>query len=167
MISLLEYAENIPRKEEFIEYLRCFTGYNKHSKRSDKECDDIYVDFENEYNEKRTYDDFTDIYLWEFVRQRQNGQISDEEFNKNERLLNYAVRKRVDQTLRTFTEWKTFFNREKDSVEKWETNNSAAFFENEIRPIAEAFSKNGTVALSKQVLADLIEAAYNEGKRSL
>lgn len=96
MISLLEHAESVPRKEEFIEYLRCFTGYDEHAeKRSEEECKEIYTDFENKYNEKMSYNEFADIYFWEFVRQRQNG----------------------------------------------------------------------TVALSKQVLADLIENAYMEGKR--
>lgn len=168
MVSLLEYAEGVPRKEEFIEYLRCFTGYDEHAKkRSEEECKEIYTDFENKYNEKMSYNEFADIYFWEFVRQRQNGQITDEECTKNEALLRYAIRKRVEashQTPMTFTEWKNLFNHEKESAEGWETNNSAAFFENEIWPIAEAFSKNGTVALSKQVLADLIENAYMEGK---
>lgn len=169
LISLLQYAESLPRKEEFIEYLRCFTGYDEHAeKRSDEECKEIYTDFENKYNEKMEYDEFVDIYFWEFVRQLQLSQISDEDCNKNEKLLRYSIRKRVEashQTPMTFTEWKNFFNHEKESVEGWETNNSAAFFENEIWPIAEAFSKNGTIALSKQVLADLIENAYMEGKR--
>jgi len=169
MISLLQYAESIPRKEEFIEYLRCFTGYDEHAvKRSSEECNEIYTDFENKYSEKMEYDEFVDIYFWEFVRQEQTNQISEEECSKNEKLLRYAIRKRVEtshQTPMTFTEWKNFFNHEKESVEGWESNNSAAFFENEIWPIAETFSKNGTIALSKQVLADLIENAYMEGKR--
>lgn len=164
MISLLQYAESVPRKEEFLEYLRCFTAYDKYAaKRTEKECDELYTAFENKYNEKMEYDEFADIYFWDFVRQRQSGQISAEECNKNEALLRYSIKKRVEtshQTSMTFTEWKNFFNREKDSVPKWETNKSAPFFENEIWPIAEAFSKNGTVALSKQVLADLIEMTY-------
>lgn len=169
MISLLQYAEDVPRREDFIEYLRCFTGYDEHAeKRSDEECKEIYTDFENKYSEKMEYDEFVDIYFWEFVRQLQLSQISDEDCNKNEKLLRYSIRKRVEashQTPKTFTEWKNFFNHEKESVEGWETNNSAAFFENEIWPIAEAFSKNCTIALSKQVLADFIETAYMEGKR--
>lgn len=169
LISLLQYAEGMSRKEEFIEYLRCFTGYDEHAeKRSDEECKEIYTDFENKYSEKMEYDEFVDIYFWEFVRQLQLRQISDEDCNKNEKLLRYSIRKRVEashQTPMTFTEWKNFFNHEKESVEGWEANNSAAFFENEIWPVAAAFSKNGTIALSKQVLADLIETAYMEGKR--
>lgn len=164
MISLLQYAESIPRKEDFIEYLRCFTGYDEHvEKRTENECKEIYTDFENKYNEKMEYSEFVETYYWDFVRQRQNGQISNEECNKNEALLRYSIKKRVEtshQTPMTFIEWKSFFNREKDSVPKWETNKSAPFFENEIWPIVEALSKNGTVALSKQVLADLIEMTY-------
>lgn len=169
MISLLQYAEGVPRKEEFIEYLRCFTGYDENSvKRTNEECKEIYTDFEIKYSEKMEYDEFVDIYFWEFVRQRQNGQITDEECNKNETLLRYSIRKRVEtsyQTPMTFTEWKNFFECEKESVEGWETNKSAAFFENEIWPIVVAFSKNDITTISKQVLADLIEMAYEEGKR--
>lgn len=164
MISLLQYAESVPRKEDFIEYLRCFTAYNGHAvKRTSKECDEIYEAFEKKYNEKMEYDEFAAVYFWEFVRWRQLSQISNEECNKNEKLLRYAIRKRVEtlqQTSMTFTEWKDFFNREKESVEGWETNKSAAFFENEIWPIAETFSKNDTVVIPKQVLADLIEMTY-------
>lgn len=169
MISLLQYAESVPRKEEFIEYLRCFTGYDEHAKkRTEEECKEIYTDFEIKYSEKMEYDEFVDIYYWEFVRQRQNSQITDEECNKNEHLLRYAIRKRVEdshQTPMTFTEWKNFFEYEKGAVEGWETNNSAAFFENEIWPIVVDFSKNNITTISKQVLADLIEMAYEEGKR--
>lgn len=169
MISLLQYAESVPRKEEFIEYLRCFTGYDEHAeKRTENECKEIYTDFENKYSEKMEYGEFVEIYYWEFVRQRQNGQITDEECDKNEALLRYSIRKRVEdlnQAPMTFTEWKNFFEYEKESVEGWETNKSAAFFENEIWPIVEAFSKNDITTVSKQVLADLIEMAYEEGKR--
>ena len=171
MISLLQYAEGVPRKEEFIEYLRCFTGYDEHAeKRTNAECQDIYTDFENKYKEKMEYDAFADVYFWEFVRQRQLSQISDEECNRNERLLKHAIRKRVEklnQTPMTFTEWKNFFNHEKESVSKWETNNSATFFEKEIWPIAEVSSKNDIVSLSKQTLADLIEMTYMYGKRNI
>ena len=170
MISLKEYAENLvdkEKKEDFKEYLRCFTGYDVDSaKRTTTECKEIYTDFETKYREKMEYDEFVDIYFWEFVRQRQLSQISDKECDKNEALLRHAIRKRVEalhQTPMTFTEWKNFYNHEKDAIAKWETNKSAAFFETEIWPIVA--SVDGVASIPKQTLADLIEMAYEEGKR--
>ena len=46
MISLLQYAKTVDRSVDFLEYLNLFTGYDIRSSRSDKECQEIYADFE-------------------------------------------------------------------------------------------------------------------------
>ena len=53
MISLIQYAkETADRPVDFLEYLNLFTGYDLNSpKRTDKECQEIYADFEKKFSE--------------------------------------------------------------------------------------------------------------------
>jgi hypothetical protein len=164
MISIDEYAKGVEQKEDFEEYLRCFTGYDtKSAKRSLKECESIYKDFQEKYKEKMTYDDFADTYFWEFTRLCQLSKITSQECTLNERLLRVAVRKRVnDSDLKTFSEWKAFYNKEKENCEEWEANDSAEFFEKEIWP---QFSANGDkFEMTKLALANIVEKAYQQGR---
>lgn len=162
MISIDEYAKSVDQREDFEEYLRCFTGYStKSAKRSLEECESIYKDFQEKYKEKMTYDDFADTYFWEFTRL---------ECELNERLLRVAVRKRVnDSDLRTFKEWKAFYNTEKEKCEDWEINDSAELFEKEIwsKIIANwPLTSDDKIEMTKSALANIIEIAYQRGKRS-
>ena len=164
MISIEEYAKSVDQKEDFEEYLRCFTGYDtKSAKRSLEECENIYKDFQEKYKEKMTYDDFADAYFWEFTRLCQLSKITNQECNLNERLLRVAVRKRVnDSDLKTFSEWKAFYNSEKENCEEWESNDSVDLFEKEIWP---QFSANGgKFEMTKLELANIVEKAYQQGR---
>lgn len=163
MISIDEFAKRVDRKEDFEEYLRCFTGYDtKSAKRSLEECESIYKDFQEKYKEKMTYDDFADVYFWEFTRLCQLSKITSQECTLNERLLRVAVRKRVrDSDLKTFSEWKAFYSTEKENCEEWEANDSAEFFEKEIWP---QFSANGDkFEMTKLELANIVEKAFHQG----
>jgi hypothetical protein len=164
MISIEEYAKGVEQKEDFEEYLRCFTGYDtKSAKRSLEECEGIYKEFQEKYKEKMTYDDFADVYFWEFTRLCQLSKITSQECTLNERLLRVAVRKRVnDSDLKTFKEWKSFYNTEKEKCEEWEANDSAELFEKEIWP---QFSANGNkFEMTKLALANIVEKAYQQGR---
>lgn len=168
MISINEYAKSVDQKEDFEEYLRCFTGYDVHSaKRSLEECENIYRDFQEKYKEKMTYDAFVDIYFWEFVRLRQLSKISDQDCELNERLLKKVIKKRVnDSDLKTFKEWKAFYNIEKENHEDWEVNDSAELFEKEIWPQIATNSDTFSFKMTKLALATIVELAYQRGKKS-
>ena len=168
MISINDYAKGIDQKEDFEEYLRCFTGYDVQSaKRSLEECEDIYKDFQEKYKEKMTYDAFVDIYFWEFVRLRQLSKISDQDCELNERLLKKVIKKRVnDSDLKTFKEWKAFYNAEKENHEDWEVNDSAELFEKEIWPQIVTNDDKLSFEMTKLALATIVEIAYQRGKKS-
>lgn len=171
MISIDEYAKSVDQREDFEEYLRCFTGYStKSAKRSLEECENIYKDFQEKYKEKMTYDDFADIYFWEFTRLCQLSKITDQECELNERFLRVGVRKRVnDSDLRTFKEWKAFYNTEKEKCEDWEINDSAELFEKEIWSKIVAnwpLASDDKIEMTKIALAHIVEIAYQRGKRS-
>ena len=53
MISLLQYAKTVDRSVDFLEYLNLFTGYDINSSRTDKECQEIYADFEKKSIQNR------------------------------------------------------------------------------------------------------------------
>ena len=56
MISLIQYAkETADRPVDFLEYLNLFTGYDISSSRTDKECQEIYTDFEKKFSEQIVY----------------------------------------------------------------------------------------------------------------
>lgn len=56
MISLLQYIKAVNRPVDFLEYLNLFTGYDLNSpKRTDKECQEIYADFEKKFSEQIVY----------------------------------------------------------------------------------------------------------------
>lgn len=169
MISLNEYAKGVEQKEDFEEYLRCFTGYDVQSaKRSLEECESIYKVFQEKYKEKMTYDAFAETYFWEFVRLRQLLKITDQDCELNERLLKKVIRKRVSNSdLKTFKEWKAFYNAEKENCEDWEVNESAELFEKEIWP--KLVSNNDdrfSFEMTKLALATIVEIAYQRGKKS-
>lgn len=171
MISIDEYAKSVDQREDFEEYLRCFTGYStKSAKRSLEECESIYKDFQEKYKEKMTYDDFADTYFWEFTRLCQLSRITSQECELNERLLRVAVRKKVnDSDLRTFKEWKAFYNTEKEKCEDWEINDSAELFEKEIwsKTVANwSLTSDDKIEMTKSALANIVEIAYQRGKRS-
>ena len=161
MISLDEYAKGVEQKEDFEEYLRCFTGYDtKSAKRSLEECESIYKDFQEKYKEKMTYDDFADVYFWEFTRLCQAAKITNQECELNERLLRVAVRKRVnDSDLKTFKEWKAFYNSEKENCE---ASDSAELFEKEIW--SQFSAKGDKFEMTKLELANIVEKAYHLGR---
>ena len=52
MISLLQYAKTVDRSVDFLEYLNLFTGYDINSFRTNKECQEIYADFEKSTQNK-------------------------------------------------------------------------------------------------------------------
>ena len=164
MISIDEFAKRVDCKEDFEEYLRCFTGYDtKSAKRSLEECESIYKDFQEKYKEKMTYDDFADTYFWEFTRLCQLSKITNQECTLNERLLRVAVRKRVnDFDLKTFSEWKAFYNTEKEKCEEWEANDSAELFEKEIWP--QIVTNDDKFEMTKLALANIVEKAYQQGR---
>ena len=171
MISIDEYAKSVDQREDFEEYLRCFTGYStKSAKRSLEECESIYKDFQEKYREKMTYDDFADTYFWEFTRLCQLSKITSQECELNERFLRVAVRKRVnDSDLRTFKEWKAFYNTEKEKCEDWEINDSAELFEKEIWSkivVNWPLTSDDKIEMTKIALANIVEIAYQRGKRS-
>lgn len=169
MISLNEYAKDVEQKEDFEEYLRCFTGYDVQSaKRSLEECESIYKDFQEKYKEKMTYDTFAETYFWEFVRLHQLSKITDQDCELNERLLKKVIKKRVSNSdLKTFKEWKAFYNAEKENCEDWEVKESAELFEKEIWP--KLVSNNDdkfSFEMTKLALATVVEIAYQRGKKS-
>lgn len=168
MISINEYAKDVDQKEDFEEYLRCFTGYDVQSaKRSLEECENIYKDFQEKYKEKMTYDTFADTYFWEFVRLRQLSKISDQDCELNEKFLKKVIKKRVnDSDLKTFKEWKTFYNTEKENHEDWEVNDSADLFEKEIWPQIVTNADKFSFEMTKLALATIVEIAYQRGKKS-
>ena len=54
MASLLQYAKTTERPIDFMEYLRLFTGYSiNNSNRTDEECQEIYADFEKNFQKRR------------------------------------------------------------------------------------------------------------------
>lgn len=168
MISLNEYAKGVEQKEDFEEYLRCFTGYDVQSaKRSLEECESIYKDFQEKYKEKMTYNTFAETYFWEFVRLRQLSKITDQDCELNEKLLKKVIKKRVsDSDLKTFKEWKAFYNAEKDNCEEWEVNDSAELFEKEIWPKIVTNADKFSFEMTKLALATIVEIAYQRGKKS-
>lgn len=64
MISLLQYTKIVDRSVDFLEYLNLFTGYDLNSSCTDKECQEIYADFEKKYSEQIVYMEFADRYNW-------------------------------------------------------------------------------------------------------
>ena len=168
MISLNEYAKGVEQKEDFEEYLRCFTGYDVQSaKRSLEECESIYKDFQEKYKEKIAYDTFVETYFWEFVRLRQLSKITDQDCELNERLLKKVIKKRViNSDLKTFKEWKAFYNAEKENCEEWEVNESAELFEKEIWPQIATNDDKFSFEMTKLALATVVEIAYQRGKKS-
>lgn len=168
MISLNEYAKGVDQKEDFEEYLRCFTGYDVQSaKRSLEECESIYKDFQEKYKEKIAYDAFAETYFWEFVRLRQLSKITDQDCELNERLLKKVIKKRVSNSdLKTFKEWKAFYNAEKENCEEWEVNESAELFEKEIWPQIATNDDKFSFEMTKLALATIVEIAYQRGKKS-
>ena len=169
MISLNEYARGVEQKEDFEEYLRCFTGYDVQSaKRSLEECESIYKDFQEKYKEKMTYNTFAETYFWEFVRLRQLSKITDQDCELNEKLFKNFKNKRLSYAhLKIFKVCKAFYNAEKDNCEEWEVNDSAELFEKEIWPKI-VCNNDGRFSfeMTKLALATIVEIAYQRGKKS-
>jgi hypothetical protein len=164
MTSLLEYANGTVRKEDFLEYLRLFTGYSiRDPKRSIEECNEIYDGFEQKYAEPISYRTFADAYKWLFVQQRQDGEISDAVCNAMWSSLEVVSKQFNPQEQKTFLEWKSYFYNKKNELEDWALNVSADFFKNVWEKVA---SGPDEVTLSKNELASLIEEAYKEGQAS-
>ena len=119
MISLLQYAKTVDRSVDFLEYLNLFTGYDINSFRTDKECQEIYADFEKKYSEQIVYMEFADHYKWYFVQECQLSHISSKECNAKWATLE-VIAKRTDlNQTKTFTEWKEYFYRKRAQKNVW------------------------------------------------
>ena len=110
MISLLQYAKTVDRSVDFLEYLNLFTGYDLNSpKCTDKECQEIYADFEKKYLEQIVYMEFAAHYKWYFVQECQLNHISNKECNAKWATLEVIAKKTDFNQTKTFTKWKEYF----------------------------------------------------------
>ena len=157
MISLLQYAKTVDRSVDFLEYLNLFTGYDINSSRTDKECQEIYADFEKKYSEQIVYMEFADHYKWYFVQKYQLNHISNKEWATLEVI---AKRTDLNQT-KTFTEWKEYFYAMASKLEDWVLNESVKLMETLWRNFSDS---SNTITISKKDLAMIVETAYQEGK---
>ena len=157
MISLLQYAKTVDRSVDFLEYLNLFTGYDTNSSRTDKECQEIYADFEKKYSEQIVYMEFADHYKWYFIQEYQLNHISNKEWATLEVI---AKRTDLNQT-KTFTEWKEYFYAMASKLEDWVLNESVKLMETLWRNFSDG---SNTITISKKDLAMIVETAYQEGK---
>ena len=157
MISLLQYAKTVDRSVDFLEYLNLFTGYDTNSSRTDKECQEIYADFEKKYSEQIVYMEFADHYKWYFIQEYQLNHISNKEWATLEVI---AKRTDLNQT-KTFTEWKEYFYAMASKLEDWILNESVKLMETLWRNFSDG---SNTITISKKDLAMIVETAYQEGK---
>ena len=157
MISLLQYAKTVDRSIDFLEYLNLFTGYDINSFRTDKECQEIYADFEKKYSEQIVYMEFADHYKWYFIQEYQLNHISNKEWAILEVI---AKRTDLNQT-KTFTEWKEYFYAMASKLEDWVLNESVKLMETLWRNFSDG---SNTITISKKDLAMIVEIAYQEGK---
>ena len=157
MISLLQYAKTVDRSIDFLEYLNLFTGYDINSFRTDKECQEIYADFEKKYSEQIVYMEFADHYKWYFIQEYQLNHISNKEWAILEVI---AKRTDLNQT-KTFTEWKEYFYAMASKLEDWVLNESVKLMETLWRNFSDG---SNTITISKIDLAMIVEIAYQEGK---
>ena len=158
MISLLQYAKTVDRSADFLEYLNLFTGYDTSCSRTDKECQEIYADFEKKYSEQIVYMEFVDHYKWYFVQEYQLNHIS----SNTEWATLEVIAKKTDLTqTKTFTEWKEYFYAMVSKLEDWALNESVNLMET----FWKNFSDGGnTITISKKDLAMIVETAYQDGK---
>ena len=161
MISLLQYAKTVDRPADFLEYLTLFTGYGISSSRTDKECQEIYADFEKKYSEQIVYMEFADHYKWYFIQECQLNHISNKDCNAEWATLEVIAKKTdLDQT-KTFIQWKEYFYAMASKLEDWALNESVNLMETFWRN----FSDGGnTIIISKKDLAMIVETAYQDGK---
>lgn len=162
MISLLQYAKTVDRSVDFLEYLNLFTGYDLSSpKRTDKECQEIYADFEKKYSEQIVYMEFAGHYKWYFVQECQLNHISNKDCNAEWATLE-VIAKRTDlNQTKTFTEWKEYFYAMASKLEDWALNESAKLMETLWKNFSDGSNK---ITISKKDLAMIVETAYQESK---
>ena len=161
MISLLQYAKTVDRSVDFLEYLNLFTGYDINSFRTDKECQEIYADFEKKYSEQIVYMEFADHYKWYFVQECQLSHISSKECNAKWATLEVVAKKTDLTQTKTFTEWKEYFYAMASKLEDWALNESVKLMETLWRNFSDG---SNTITISKKDLAIIVETAYQEGK---
>ena len=163
MISLIQYAkETADRPVDFLEYLNLFTGYDLNSpKRTDKECQEIYADFEKKFSEQIVYMEFADHYKWYFVQECQLNHISSKECNAKWATLEVVAKKTDLTQTKTFTEWKEYFYAMASKLEDWALNESVKLMETLWRNFSDGSDK---ITISKKDLAMIVETAYQEGK---
>ena len=163
MISLVQYAkETADRPVDFLEYLNLFTGYDLNSpKRTDKECQEIYADFEKKFSEQIVYMEFADRYKWYFVQECQLGHISSKECNAKWATLEVVAKKTDLTQTKTFTEWKEYFYATASKLEDWALNESAKLMETLWKNFSDSSNK---ITISKKDLAMIVETTYQEGK---
>ena len=161
MISLLQYAKIVDRSVDFLEYLNLFTGYDISSSRTDKECQEIYADFEKKYSEQIVYMEFADHYKWYFVQECQLNHISNKDCNAEWATLKVIAKKTDLNQTKTFTEWKEYFYAMASKLEDLALNESVNLMET----FWKNFSDGGnTITISKKDLAMIVETAYQDGK---
>lgn len=166
MRTLLEYADVVENKEQFIEYLELFTGYDiKAQPREEGELSDIYTAYKTKYAEKMTYAAFYETYKWHFTQERQLRHISDQAEQEAWASLDAIGNKTNLEETRTFQEWKDYYYSERYNLSSWDTNESASLFEEIAEPIFTG-QPSDTVQISKAALAAIVERAYQEGKRA-
>lgn len=163
MISLIQYAkETADRPVDFLEYLNLFTGYDLNSpKHTDKECQEIYADFEKKFSEQIVYMEFADRYKWYFVQECQLSHISSKECNAKWATLEVVAKKTDLTQTKTFTEWKEYFYAMASKLEDWTLNESVRLMEILWRNFSDGSDK---ITISKKDLAMIVETAYQEGK---
>ena len=162
MISLIQYAKIVDRSVDFLEYLNLFTDYDLNSpKRTDKECQEIYADFEKKYSEQIVYMEFVDYYKWYFVQECRQSHISSKERNTGWTTLEVIAKKTNLTQTKTFTEWKEYFYAMASKLEDWALNESAKLMETLWKNFSDGSNK---ITISKKDLAMIVETAYQEGK---
>lgn len=162
MISLIQYTkETADRPVDFLEYLNLFTGYDLNSSCTDKECQEIYADFEKKYSEQIVYMEFADRYKWYFVQECQLSHISSKECNAKWATLEVVAKKTDLTQTKTFTEWKEYFYAMASKLEDWALNESVNLMETFWKNFSDG---DNTITISKKDLAMIVETAYQEGK---
>ena len=161
MISLIQYAKTVDKSVDFLEYLNLFTGYDLNSSRTDRECQEIYADFEKKFSEQIVYMEFVAHYKWYFVQECQLSHISSKECNAKWATLEVVAKKTDLIQTKTFTEWKEYFYAMASKLEDWALNESVELMETLWRNFSDS---SNTITISKKDLAMIVETAYQDDK---
>lgn len=171
MDTISTYIAAYDHEAQMKMWLDLYTGYDIYKERPEGELEGIKEAFEQFRKTHMHYKPFAEHYKWHYVMLRQLGSMTYEECERNCKILDiiektYIAKETGEQgemPTKTFFEWVSYIN--SVTVSERDVYESADFYRVQIEPNLGMYSNK--VTYTKNELRDLIEKAYQAGKKNL